>query len=306
MGLRFSFGVGPLRASVPLTKRRTYRRRPGPSSPSSSSSGVGCLVLLVVVGIIALVSGVQGCAAGPSPAQTLMGKIPGCTGVSTSGGNSLDDNTVSEGSCTLNDGTEVNVYLWAAGDTSDLEQYVYISSGDGCCVVGTKPQPWAVSFDYLGVGNDPGDWSAVEDALSGQAVPNPPSSWQDGGGVLPIPASSPWPSPSPSHSSRPRHRVHHRHSHPHRRHVIVPVPVKTHNSGAWCTADAVYNTTYSDYDVYVHSNQPDEDVTASANNGESMTYYTNSSGYADVYLYADPGNSITVQVGDATCSTTAG
>jgi hypothetical protein len=83
------------------------------------------------------------------------------------------------------------------------------------------------------------------------------------------------------------------------------VPAPTHSS-AWCTANAEYNTQYSDYDVYVHSNQPGETVTATASDGESQSYETDSSGYADVYLCADPGNSITVQVGQASCSTTAG
>jgi hypothetical protein len=34
-----------------------------------------------------------------------------------------------------------------------------------------------------------------------------------------------------------------------------------------------------------------------------MTYHTNGNGYADVYLYADPGNTVTVTVGAASCST---
>lgn len=76
-------------------------------------------------------------------------------------------------------------------------------------------------------------------------------------------------------------------------------------SGAHCTATAAYNSQYQDYDVYVHSNQPNQSVTATASNGESQSYYTDSSGYADVYLYADAGDSITVTVGAANCSTTA-
>jgi len=55
----------------------------------------------------------------------------------------------------------------------------------------------------------------------------------------------------------------------------------------------------------VYSNQPNQSVTATASNGESQSYYTDSSGYADVYLYADPGDSITVTVGAASCSTAA-
>jgi hypothetical protein len=76
-------------------------------------------------------------------------------------------------------------------------------------------------------------------------------------------------------------------------------------SGAWCTAAASYNSSYNDYDVYVHSNQPEQAVTASSGS-YSHTYYTDSSGYADVYLKGpSPGDQITVQVGAATCSATA-
>lgn len=75
--------------------------------------------------------------------------------------------------------------------------------------------------------------------------------------------------------------------------------------GAWCTASASYNSQYHDYDIYVHSNQPDQTATATASNGESRSYHTDSTGYADIYLYADSGDSVTVTVGAATCSTTA-
>jgi hypothetical protein len=76
-------------------------------------------------------------------------------------------------------------------------------------------------------------------------------------------------------------------------------------SGARCTASASYNATYQDYDIYVHSNQPDKSVTATASNGASQTYHTDSTGYADVYLYADSGDTVRVTVGAASCSTTA-
>jgi hypothetical protein len=74
----------------------------------------------------------------------------------------------------------------------------------------------------------------------------------------------------------------------------------------WCSASAHYNNTYNDYDVYVESNQPDQDATVSGD-GKTASYYTNSSGYADVYFYAGrsaAGDSVSVEVGDATCSTT--
>ena len=74
--------------------------------------------------------------------------------------------------------------------------------------------------------------------------------------------------------------------------------------GPWCTASASYSATYHDYDIYVHSNQPDRTVTASASNGASHSYHTNSSGYADVYLDAGANDTVKVTVGAATCSTT--
>lgn len=75
-------------------------------------------------------------------------------------------------------------------------------------------------------------------------------------------------------------------------------------SGAWCTASASYSATYHDYDIYVHSNQPNQTVTASASNGASHSWHTDSTGYADVYLDASAGDTVKVTAGAATCSTT--
>lgn len=74
---------------------------------------------------------------------------------------------------------------------------------------------------------------------------------------------------------------------------------------ATCSASAQYNSQYSDWDVYVHSNQPDTKATVSGG-GETRSWYTDSSGYADVYFYASrsaAGEQITVRVGPASCST---
>jgi len=61
----------------------------------------------------------------------------------------------------------------------------------------------------------------------------------------------------------------------------------------------------SDYDVYVSSNQPDRDATAS-DASDTWSHETDSTGSAVVYLwYQSPGESITVTVGGATCYTTA-
>ena len=80
-----------------------------------------------------------------------------------------------------------------------------------------------------------------------------------------------------------------------------PAPSK---SGARCTATAtVYDASRDENNVYVHSNQPDQEATATAD-GYSHSYRTNSSGYALIYLNGPPpGARITVTVGGATCTT---
>jgi hypothetical protein len=77
-----------------------------------------------------------------------------------------------------------------------------------------------------------------------------------------------------------------------------------HGGGAWCTATAtVYNAQYDENNVYVNSNQPYTDATASAD-GYSWSYETNGNGYALIYLNGPPpGAEITVTVGGATCYT---
>jgi hypothetical protein len=86
----------------------------------------------------------------------------------------------------------------------------------------------------------------------------------------------------------------------------VSVGPKPSPAAAWCTASASWNSQYNDYDVYIHSNQPDQDATVTGA-GRTASYYTNGSGYADVYFYATrsaAGDQINVQVGSARCSTT--
>ncbi|MGH3189853.1 MAG: hypothetical protein ACRDPY_24125 [Streptosporangiaceae bacterium] len=75
-------------------------------------------------------------------------------------------------------------------------------------------------------------------------------------------------------------------------------------SGARCTATAsVYDAARDENNVYVHSNQPDKDATATAD-GYSRSYRTDGSGYALIYLNGPPpGARITVTVGGATCTT---
>ena len=83
-------------------------------------------------------------------------------------------------------------------------------------------------------------------------------------------------------------------------------PTTTPAPSAYCTASAQWNGTYDDWDVDVNSNQPDTDVTVTGD-GKTASYYTNSSGYADVYFYASEsaaGDQVTVTVSSATCYTT--
>jgi hypothetical protein len=77
-------------------------------------------------------------------------------------------------------------------------------------------------------------------------------------------------------------------------------------SAATCSANAQYSSRYGDWDVYVHSNQPDKPVTVNGA-GTTRTWHTDGSGYADVYFDARGsagGEQVTVRVGAASCSAT--
>jgi hypothetical protein len=84
-------------------------------------------------------------------------------------------------------------------------------------------------------------------------------------------------------------------------------PSSTHSTGAaHCTVNASYNGSYHDYDVYVHSNQPDQTVTVTDAAGHSASWHTDGSGSADVYFHAGSdaaGETVTAHVGTASCST---
>ena len=81
-------------------------------------------------------------------------------------------------------------------------------------------------------------------------------------------------------------------------------PPPPSQSGAECTATAtVYDASRDENNVYVHSNQPGQEATATAD-GYSHSYRTDGSGYALIYLNGPPpGARITVTVGRATCTT---
>jgi hypothetical protein len=75
---------------------------------------------------------------------------------------------------------------------------------------------------------------------------------------------------------------------------------------ATCTVTASYNSSYRDWDVYVHSDQPDQTVAVSTSGGAMASWHTDGSGYADVYLHVAEdasGQRVAARVGPASCST---
>jgi phosphatidylserine/phosphatidylglycerophosphate/cardiolipin synthase-like enzyme len=82
-------------------------------------------------------------------------------------------------------------------------------------------------------------------------------------------------------------------------HGTKPKPNQT------CSVSASWDDGYQDWNVYVQG-PADVDATATAD-GHSHSYYTNSSGHADIYLYAPKsaaGDTVTVTAGSATCTGT--
>jgi phosphatidylserine/phosphatidylglycerophosphate/cardiolipin synthase-like enzyme len=92
----------------------------------------------------------------------------------------------------------------------------------------------------------------------------------------------------------------------------TPLPASGHSTPTsnptphqTCTVSASWDSSYRDWNVYVQG-PADVDATATAD-GHSHSYYTNSSGYADIYLYAPEsaaGDTVTVTAGSARCSGT--
>ncbi len=83
-----------------------------------------------------------------------------------------------------------------------------------------------------------------------------------------------------------------------------PASTSTPVTSGHCTARAAYSSRYHDYDVYVHSNQPDQTVTVTDATGRLRSWHTDGAGSADVYFNAGgvaTGRRITVHVGAATC-----
>jgi hypothetical protein len=82
-------------------------------------------------------------------------------------------------------------------------------------------------------------------------------------------------------------------------------PIRTSASTATCTVTGSYSSEYNDFDVYVHSNQPDQAVSMTTSGAPAASLHTDSTGYADVYLKAPrnaAGQRVTATVGAASCS----
>ncbi len=190
---RFDNAFHPYEASCDECRGRWQLAKDTPrpqqrAKAESNKQAAGCLTALLVIAIIITVVVVAIVNSGPSgPALAVMQKIHGCTSIKTWGGNSLDDNTVSEGSCQLYDGTNVNVYVWASFDVADQHDYVYQSdsncvppsvatigfgnSPDGC-FVGSNPQPWFIDVatsNFVASGAE-SDWAPVENGLADHGV----------------------------------------------------------------------------------------------------------------------------------------
>jgi phosphatidylserine/phosphatidylglycerophosphate/cardiolipin synthase-like enzyme len=79
------------------------------------------------------------------------------------------------------------------------------------------------------------------------------------------------------------------------------------STSAQCSVTASFSSHYADWDVYVHSNQPEATATVTDSSGTTASYHTDASGYADIYLKAPAsavGQEVTVRVGQATCTGT--
>jgi hypothetical protein len=121
----------------------------------------------------------------------------------------------------------------------------------------------------------------------------------------PVSQASPSPSPSPAPAAPASPAAPPAQAPPSPQQTTQPVAAPpAPPSGAWCSATAsVYYAKYNWNNVYVNSNQPYTDATASAD-GFSWSYETNGSGYAEIYLNGPPpGAEITVTIDGATCYT---
>lgn len=90
-------------------------------------------------------------------------------------------------------------------------------------------------------------------------------------------------------------------------HPVTAISLPPKPTGPWCTASAsnANNGYPEDENVYIHSNQPYTEATASSP-GDTWSEETNSAGSVTILLYYTPtGSPISVKLGAASCSTRA-
>jgi hypothetical protein len=156
----------------------------------------GAVTTAVVVGLVILVTGFRSQSSadssiGAAVVRSLPGCMPGTISMGPGKGGPEDNNAVFLGGCELNDGTQVRVTAWQAGDTIDQHAYAAgwapggtVLGAEGapvfCCVMSPAgSQPWAIALQ-AGTDQAPGkDWAAVVRATHGIEVTRIPAGWSE-------------------------------------------------------------------------------------------------------------------------------
>jgi hypothetical protein len=168
----------------------------------------------------------------------------------------------------------------------------------GICTGADETSPALGSHAYVTgpyvTDEDHGGWAEVHPAWAISATPPTPAPTTTTSGPQVIQASPPSTTvPPPAASASPP--------------AATTPPTSPPSSAASCQATASpSNDGYpGDYEVFIHSNQPNQEATAS-DAGDTWSHETDSSGYTDIRLFrTSPGEAISVTVGAASCPTTA-
>jgi len=155
------------------------------------------------------------------------------------------------------------------------------------------PRPSNGSYDYgLCTGADLATPAlAATVPVTGPSVPDADHGWMEINPVRSITVLAPAASSAPAASPT----------------AAASSPASPAPQTAWCTATAApANDGYSgDYDVHITSDEPDQEATASVA-VDAWREQADGSGDATIRLWhPSPGETITVTVGAASCSTTA-
>ena len=170
------------------------------------------------------------------------------------------------------------------GKLAALTGMIVLAIGLAACSSSSGTTATASSTPTLAAPSMPPPSSASPSPSPSSASPSPPSL---------APATAPPSAPTQPAAPPPQAAA-----------PTTAAPAPNTAAAAWCRATAsVYYAPDDENNVYVYSNQPYTDATASAD-GHSWSYETNGSGYALIYLNGPPpGAEITVSVGGATCMT---